>query len=196
MEKEAASVPLSEYVSRSPSIPGCDGSAQIRARRRVLRHFPCLDCLILRCTTGSGRGTPELCCSAGAPRTLLYTKSSWAVLSSSSSSSYMAYGPQCVANVPGRQGCRMLGEFVPAPPVAFVMGLLPPLYHCQTTVLSDPRWCPGQSSMADNDPYLTWGCNVDRVTVPVLVHVGNLYGHCLSKRSCLAPPSDAWIVTA
>ena len=83
--------PPVEYVSTSPGSSATTGAPRLRARRRVLSHFPCpaRDLTVGVLYQDSGRGTSGRCWSAGALRTVLY-EFCRVVLSSPSPSSYMA----------------------------------------------------------------------------------------------------------
>ena len=107
---------VSQYVTR---ISGYNASAQVPARRRVLLHFPGLRCLNAPNYSGPGLGTPDRCSCSGARRTLL-AESSWAVLSSPSSSSYMALARSLLPISPVVGVYMLVTEL--APSIAPVMG--------------------------------------------------------------------------
>ena len=116
----------------------------------------------------------------GSRRTLL-AESSWAVLSSPSPSVYMALARSLLPTSPV-MGVYMLSA-------APVMGLLP-LYHCQVTVFSAATSGSSRVAMISTE---TWGCNVDRVTVPGSSTLVTSMVTC--SVAGVAPPSDASTVT-
>ena len=177
-----------QYVTR---ITGCNASAQVSVRWRVLRHFPFLIGMNVSPYSSPGLGTPGRCWSAGARRTLL-AESSWAVLSSPSLSSYMALARSLLPTSPAA-GVYIASRSMVAPSLPPVMGLLP-LYHCQVMVFAHLR-CPGHPSVAVITTS-TWGCNVDRVTVPGSSTLVTSMVTFFRSGRVLTPPSDAWTVTA